>query len=234
MSFTIGCDPELGIRLNGSHAHARRFFKANSSFGLDGNDSTAELRPGYSESPIDLTAKIRTILEYGHSKHPELEFISGHMVDDYTVGGHIHIGTAPNDEVVANLDTVLGALSDCIDDLEQREKRRNYGYGRKGAYRRKSYGFEYRVPGSWLLSPSVTLVTLTLAKLTVLNENIDYDKFNRFDNPQEFLRRFKNITPSIPPDCQEGLLELQILLNSDRPNWNVNILPNWGLGRLAA
>ena len=45
------------------------------------------------------------------------------------------------------------------------------------AYRKKYYGFEYRTPGSWLLSPSTTLVTLTLAKLAVIGvteDNLDF------------------------------------------------------------
>ncbi|KUG25934.1 hypothetical protein ASZ90_004239 [hydrocarbon metagenome] len=234
MSLTIGADPELGIRLNGTHASARRFFKSNSSFGLDGCDSTAELRPGYSESPLDLTAKIRLILESGHQRYPELEFISGHMVDGYSVGGHIHLSATPTDQLIANLDSVLGTFSDCLDDLDQREQRRECGYGKKGAYRRKQYGFEYRVPGSWLLSPSTTLVTLTLARLTAINEMVDFNSINKLKQPCEFLRSFQSNLHTIPDDCQEGLLQLQLLLNSNRPNWDVNILPNWGLWRDAA
>jgi hypothetical protein len=90
--------------------------------GLDGNDSIAEIRPGQSESPIDLTAKIKTVLEYGNDKHPELEFISGHYVDGYPIGGHIHIGVKPTDELINSLDTVLYSFSECIDDKEQRGK----------------------------------------------------------------------------------------------------------------
>jgi hypothetical protein len=66
MSLTLGCDPELICRINGQFTSANNDFKQNSSMGLDGNNSVAELRPGYSESPIDLTSKIRTVLEYGH------------------------------------------------------------------------------------------------------------------------------------------------------------------------
>ena len=58
MSFTIGADPELICHRNGQFVPAHNFFKSNSSFGLDGCESTAEIRPGFSESPIDLTSKI--------------------------------------------------------------------------------------------------------------------------------------------------------------------------------
>ena len=63
MSFTTGCDPELFCRRNGQFVPAHNYFKANASFGLDGCESTAEIRPGYSESPIDLTSKIYQILD---------------------------------------------------------------------------------------------------------------------------------------------------------------------------
>ena len=52
MSFTIGCDPELVLRKNGKFVSASNYYKKNASFGLDGCNSIAELRPGYSESPI--------------------------------------------------------------------------------------------------------------------------------------------------------------------------------------
>ncbi len=75
-SFTIGCDPELVARQNGKFVHAHNFYKSHSSFGLDGNESICEIRPGFSESPLDLTAKIKTIIDYGHEKQPALELFA--------------------------------------------------------------------------------------------------------------------------------------------------------------
>lgn len=236
MSFTIGCDPELICRRNGQFVPAHNFFKSHSSFGLDGCESTAELRPGFSESPVDLTSKIYQILDYGHDRAPELEFYAGHYVNDYAIGGHIHFATEPDGEIIDALDIVLGSLSNCIDDKMQRQKRERSGYGKKGAYRRKSYGFEYRVPGSFLLSPSVTLVELTLAKLTVLGVKEDNLNFNELKNRQHSCTFLKNLKHyfhfAIPDDCKEGLKELDTLL-SRRLNWNVDILPQWGLRRAA-
>ena len=232
MSLTLGCDPELICRRNGEFTPAHRYFKPNSSFGLDGCESTAELRPGYSESPIDLTSKIYQILEYGHNKAPELEFYSGHYVDEYAIGGHTHFSVEPNSEIIDALDIVLGSLSNCIDDKLQKQKRERTGYGKKGAYRRKCYGFEYRTPGSFLLSPSVTLVHLTLSKLAVIGVKEDNLDFNELKNRQHsctFLKNIKHYLKTIPDDCREGLKELDALL-SRRLNWQQDILPNWGLG----
>ncbi|MGE5437693.1 MAG: putative amidoligase domain-containing protein [Syntrophothermus sp.] len=58
-------------------------------------EATAEIRPGYSESPLNLTSKVFQILEYGHDKAPDLEFFSGHFVENYAIGGHIHFSVEP-------------------------------------------------------------------------------------------------------------------------------------------
>jgi hypothetical protein len=231
MSFTIGCDPELVVRKQGQFCCADNFFKANSSFGLDGCSSIAEVRPGYSESPIDLTSKIFQILSYGHSKQPELEFISGHYANDFALGGHIHFSISPEPKIISALDTVLYSLSNCIDNKDQRQKRERSGYGKRSAYRKKYYGFEFRQPGSWLLSASTTLVTLTLAKLAVLGvteDNLDFVEIKNRQHSVTFLRSLKFELHSIPTDCKEGLKELDVLLTK-KLDWNQNILPNWGL-----
>ncbi|HMN16793.1 MAG TPA: hypothetical protein PKD03_04205 [Ignavibacteriaceae bacterium] len=58
MSFNISYDPELICHRNGQFVPAHNFFKSNSSSGLDGCGSTAEISPGYSESPVDLIFKV--------------------------------------------------------------------------------------------------------------------------------------------------------------------------------
>ena len=236
MSFTLGCDPELICRRNGQFVPAHNYFKSQSSFGLDGCESTAEIRPGFSESPVDLTSKIYQILDYGRDKAPaDVEFYSGHFVDGYAIGGHTHFSIDPIPEVIDGLDIVLGSLSNCIDDKLQRQKRERSGYGKRGAYRKKHYGFEYRTPGSVLLSPSVTLVHLTLAKLSVigvLEDKINFIEMKNGHHSCTFLKSLKHSLHTIPDDCQEGLKELDTLLGK-KLNWNCDILQNWGLRRCA-
>src|SRR5664280_1314931 len=213
--FTIGCDPELVVRKQGQFCCADNFFKPNSSMGLDGCSSIAEVRPGYSESPIDLSSKIFQILSYGHQKFPELEFISGHYANDFSLGGHCHFSISPEPKIISALDIVLRSLSNCIDDKDQRCKRERTGYGKRSAYRKKYYGFEYRTPGSWLLSPSTTLVTLTLAKLAVLGvieDNLDFVEIKNRQHSCTFLKSLNQVLHSIPTDCKEGLKELDMLL----------------------
>lgn len=233
MSFTIGCDPELILRQDECFVSASKFFKARSSMGLDGCDSVAEIRPGYAESPIDLTAKIKIILEYGYEKAPECEFLAGHYQFDYPIGGHIHFGITSDLRFIDALDTILGSLSNAIDDKEQRGKRQKTGYGKIGSYRKKDYGFEYRFPGSFLLSPSITLVTFTLAKLAIVNvqeNNINFKDLRQRQHSKTFLKRFKDYITIIPEDCEEGLRQLDLLLQR-RIDWYEDILPNWGIAQ---
>jgi hypothetical protein len=235
MSFTLGCDPELICRRNGSFVSASNYFKQNSSFGLDGSDDTAELRPGFSESPLDLTSKIYQILEYGHTKAPDLEFFSGHYVENLPIGGHIHLSTSPTDEVIKALDVVLGSLSNCVDDKGQRAKRQRTGYGVMSSYRKKAYGFEYRTPGSFVLCPSISLIYLTLAKLTVLGvleDNLNFEELKNRQHSCNFLKNLKHYLHTIPDDCKEGLKQLDHIIGRTI-NWNQDILPNWGLRRAA-
>ena len=90
-SFTIGADPELICFKNGNFTLANNYFSSNNSFGLDGCEQTAEVWPGFSESPKELTSKIFQVLEYGYRKFPKLEFYYGHYVSDYAIGGHTHL-----------------------------------------------------------------------------------------------------------------------------------------------
>lgn len=231
MSFNMGCDPELMCHRRGFYVPASNYFRQNSSFGLDGCESIAECRPGISSSPIDLTAKLRTVIEYGHQKAPDIEFYAGHYVDNHPIGGHIHFGVPADPETTNSLDIVMYSLSNCIDDKAQRQRREKSGYGKRKAVRNKEYGFEYRTPGSWLLSPAVTLVNLTFAKLAVIaarDYKLDLEDIKGRKHSDTFLKNLSEYIPAIPNDCKEGLNLFPLLLES-KIDWNQNILPNWGL-----
>src|SRR5665647_3640780 len=83
------------------------------------------------------------------------------------------------------------------------------------ATEKKYYGFEYRTPSSFLLSPTTTLVTFTLAKLAVLGvteDNLDFVEIKNRQHSCTFLKTLKHILHTIPDDCKEGLKELDVLL----------------------
>ena len=73
-----------------------------------------------------------------------------------TAGGHIHVGTRNNIiNCVEGMDLYLGVPSVILDASPASISRRNL-YGKAGAMRPKSYGFEYRVLSNfWVFSESL-------------------------------------------------------------------------------
>lgn len=247
MKITLGCDPELVCTIDGQFVAASEYFKGCDAMGLDGCNNIAEIRPGYSTSPIDLTAKIRTILQKAHEYYPEMDFYAGHYHFGYPIGGHIHFGIvkeSKNDqqnivflqnqayELSHNLDTVFNTLELVTEDEAQMKNRVSCGYGKQSAYRMQPHGFEYRRPGSWLLSPSMTLIALSLAKIVLLNvidhamnfASLKIGRHNRI-----FLKKLGTLVKTVPDDCCEGLEQLKIMADNPVIDWNVPILENWGI-----
>lgn len=71
-------------------------------------------------------------------------------------GGHIHIGGYPNfvrpESVIQCMDIFAGVPSVLMDNGEERKKL----YGKRGAFRAKSYGCEYRVMSNfWVFTPEL-------------------------------------------------------------------------------
>lgn len=169
--LTFGADPEIVIEKDQRLLPAHKCLIFESDFGRDGNSSTAELRPHYGKNTIELVANIRRLIKDGVSKIKALQdcrLLAGHYKYDLPIGGHIHIAgfSGSMDALGSRLDLVLGTLSDCIDDLEEREARRADGYGSGWRTDTPHGGIEYRMPGSWLLSPHVAFLNLWLAEAT--------------------------------------------------------------------
>ena len=78
-TLTLGADPELICFSKNRFVPACSYFKRNASFGTDGKESIAEIRPGIAITPLDLCAKIRTILKYGSQKYNDIELFAGHF-----------------------------------------------------------------------------------------------------------------------------------------------------------
>jgi hypothetical protein len=65
----------------------------------------------------------------------------------------------------------------------------------------KNHGMEYRTPGSWCLSPSVTLVTLTLAKLSalaVVEDDLNLKEIKGTDGFRVLPSQTKNLSENNP------------------------------------
>lgn len=185
--FLLGADPEF-IMLHGRWPlNAKKLTRDNSSYplGADGNTVSFEIRPDPSKNPLELVANIRQILVNKIIRHPHIynyKWISGSYIEcssnvKYPLGGHIHFGLGKNldsddatDRVYTSysrtLSQYLGTCTVLLEKLEDGRNRRK-SYGGLTDYESKDYGFEYRMPSSWITSPYIAAATLCLAKVVM-------------------------------------------------------------------
>lgn len=232
----LGCDPELAVAKGGVEYRAGLLFNFEDSVGTDRVSQIAEIRPGVSKDPLILVTKIRKLLSIAKEYTPaDITFYAGHFPLRCPIGGHIHFNVPLLDaddsgsRLIETIDTIHWSFSNIVDDVSQRARRMETGYGHRKSVRHKEHGFEYRTPGSWLLSPSIALVELTLMKVAYLlwsqGANIKAIKGRLRD--QTFLLSLKNEI-DIPDDCYEGLMELPLLIKyRDKIDWRESILENW-------
>lgn len=187
MTMFLGSDPEaLIVRPDrkagdGRLVPASRLLKMSAKMGCDGCDSVAELRPNAAQSPREHYAHIKRLLVVLNKKFAEnkrsmgrLEAVAGSGSHDlnYVIGGHIHFGsdsdvfrqTSVKSKMLPVLDALLQVPFTCVEMRNNNIYRRMYGgYGQPGSYQDKRYGFEYRTPASWLVSPLYTKAALAIA-----------------------------------------------------------------------
>lgn len=206
--FTIGADPEFLVlddrsRLVESKIHDYSF----ANFGNLGHDGSGinrifEARPSPSFNPLVVTKNIHGILFEKFKLTPHFHkyrFKAGsfHRPSETPMGGHIHMGgphclsTAMNyDDVTEVLDNYVGAISVILEDADEGLRRRRYNdshYGFAGDFRTQPFGAEYRVCGSWLVSPHITNAFLCLFKIVVFEYiNNKSFPFRRHDCESDF------------------------------------------------
>ncbi len=226
--LTIGADPELILHKDGKLAPANQYFNSSDEFGCDGASSTAELRPKPSKTPWGLISYIAQLIDWGHKEFPELKMMAGAMAYDYPIGGHIHLGTPASPNKISNLDALLGTLETHLYPSVDVERRRSNNYGKPSEFRRKSYGIEYRTPVSWLTSPTIALVFLTLAKIAVINDEINIaTEMTTHEDAIKILRNIPKYFPIITEDCKMGLEYIEEVLDTPIDKWGDDIVPHW-------
>ncbi|MDI9480174.1 MAG: putative amidoligase domain-containing protein [Syntrophomonadaceae bacterium] len=174
----MGADPEFMI-LNsktGKMLSASEFFPRDGIIGCDNirvpnrqQRPIAEVRPRPALSPIELSSNIRQALISASRLAPyqNTRWLAGSQpVKGYSIGGHIHFSNIRLDGgLLRALDNYLGIPIFLIENPTSAARRRRK-YGFMGDYRIKDHGgFEYRTPGSWLMSQKVTTAVLCLAKI---------------------------------------------------------------------
>ncbi len=160
--ITLGGDPEFELVVDGKVAPAERFLGGNillpwGEIGEDGSGDPIELRPKPAASPQALVRNVGKLLL---SVPRTVGGVPSTVCEEYPIGGHVHIGGVPSEvqeDLVEVIDNLLGDLFRSL----SAELRLDRGYGRRGDWRRKDWGFEYRTPPASLWShPEVALVFL--------------------------------------------------------------------------
>lgn len=220
--ITIGTDPEfLLVDRSGSIRGASNydFFYSTSSsseIGRDGAGTPVEIRPRPSNiTEIDILCDnikrlFRKVAKYCHPQRLKL-YAGANYKGNRPIGGHIHFGSPEmrrsrhREKLIHVLDTHWTPIINHFLPSRHIATRVNSGYGKLGSWESKSYGFEYRTPWSFLMSPYLTRVGFSLASLLAYHYKkipYDYDLFNDVWDYYKHLddtKRLKNIYSQIKP-----------------------------------
>lgn len=173
---------------NGSVTSANTILRGGLSgkVGCDGCSSTAEIRPSPSKDAVKLSKNIKKCLEQVNNKlwetkRTDLQMLCGSGTPHIPIGGHIHFGgiylnhldptNMPPTNPVSTLKLVHALdMVSCLLASKQSliRNRRLRHYGRLGDARRQPWGFEYRVPESWLTDPKTATAILALYHSVVI------------------------------------------------------------------
>lgn len=205
----MGADPEfmMSNARNNRMTPASQYFPKDGMVGCDNirvpsrqQRPVAELRPKPDCSPLQLFSNIKQALQAASKLAPyrNIKWIAGSQpFGGYSIGGHIHFSNLElNNHIMRALDNYIGLPLFLIENQATAVKRRKK-YGFLADFRVKDYGgFEYRTPGSWLVSPEITIAVLCLGKIVASN----YLKLTRnyfisleaqkafYEGDQEFLK----------------------------------------------
>lgn len=185
----MGADPEFMMlnSRNNKMLAASDYFPRDGQVGCDNirvpnrqQRPVAEIRPKPEESPLKLVENIRQSLIHASRLAPyqNVKWVAGSQpIGAYSIGGHIHFSRIKaNSWFLTALDNYLTIPIFLIEQAGTASKRRKK-YGFLGDYRYKDHGgFEYRTPGSWLVTKEICTAVLCLAKIVAssypyLNQN---------------------------------------------------------------
>lgn len=250
----IGLDIEFGVRKSGQFMPAHDVFSreigTSGIIGLDGHPQTGELRPDASTNLVEVVTNMYAAFKYVNDIFVENDITlhAGQWRDNKALGGHVHFGigednTSRRSATIPYLDHFLDKIvSNKTDDVLEKRLRIERGYGGLSQVRSKPYGFEYRTPGSFIHNPQLSMVYLTLAKLSsiaAMDRPFDASKYPTsrgvytnaralFDEAVGALSR-NGITEDID-DCLLGLDVIKdVFKRSPSINWEDNLLENWGM-----
>lgn len=191
----LGADPEFLIldKFKILDASLHNFKVTNfGSIGHDGHKWIAELRPNYSNDPLQIIQNMRAIMisKINHDpKFANYDFLAGSYYQEKSLGGHIHFSSnSPDIKQMARvtngylnwtyiLDNYVTLCTILLENVDEGKKRRHSGdYGFYGDWRPQSWGFEHRTCSSWISSPHIAAAILCLSKV-VMHEILNNPNF---------------------------------------------------------
>jgi hypothetical protein len=164
---TLGGDPEFELIVDEEVVPAEKLLLGRrvplpwGFIGEDGSGDPIELRPRPSADPETLVGNVGRLLL---SVPRALGGVPSTACERYPIGGHVHIGGVPSGDQEDLVKVIDGLLGDLFCSLSA-ELRLSRGYGRRGDWRSKPWGFEYRTPPANIWShPGVALTFLRAIK----------------------------------------------------------------------
>lgn len=237
--FKIGADPEFIFVTEGERCNAQHLKLAQGlAFGMDNNGRLTEIRPYPSRSVVESVASILTTLRWLAVLVPKtlsFEWHSGAFLFGDGLGGHVHFGRKrPGRDIeVKALDAIDDELLSlkCYPLAEVKKRRdgdqHNQHYGLPGDYRKQRHGYEYRTFPSWLDSPELAFLTMTLSKLAVQNPRL-VQGFVPSDIMRH-VRRIKNLLAYYKDVDDDARLALMMLSRKIPVHIGKDFRSRWGL-----
>ncbi len=165
-----------------------------------------EFRPVAGNTPLEHRDNLEHLIKVMEIPD-DLKLFGGTHYGGGGLGGHIHIGM-PNLDYTLTLSNFLSYYCgiplkkiELPDDLRRRGLvHGNYGYF--GNYHDKSYGIEWRMPASWLISREITTASLCLAYVVASQYNIQINHKNSISHA-EYLGLIGGDISSIIADIEK-------------------------------
>jgi len=208
---------------------------SNAQIGTDG--SLGELRPKPGRTPLEHVNNIQELIN-AFTFLPEGMVVKGGTIQHRAaIGGHIHIGMPIADHLhcaqwMSHYCGIPLRKIERYEDLKLRGLSAS-SFGRFAGYDTKSYGIEWRMPASWLVSKEIATAALCLAYVVAQNYDTNYVPMKR---PQYLQMIKSDISPTIEfIENMEGYevyrREIAPLIHmiEQEQIWNINnnVLDTW-------
>lgn len=238
--FKLGADPEFIFSRAGERCDAKHLeLQQGLAFGMDNNGRLVELRPYPSRSAVEVVASILATMRWLAllvPKSMQYDWCSGAFLCGDGLGGHVHLGRKrPGRAIeVKALDTIEGEM-EVLGAYPIREIARRRGgdehrqlYGLLGDIRKQRHGYEYRTFPSWLDSPELAFLTITLSKLAVQNPRLTQGYVPLLVVSRHF-QRIRNLLAYYKDTDDDARLALQMISRHFPVHVGGDFKKRWGI-----